>query len=157
MRDFIFIDDVIRAILKTLKNKNTNGEIINIGSSKPIKIKSLINKICLLVGTGKPIFGKVKMRKDDILHLYPNINKAKKILNWQPKTNLNVGLKKLLSIIEMKNLVSVIINFHNGEKYLETCIKSVLNQKFENLEIILWDNASTDNSKNIVKKFQEKK
>ncbi len=57
----------------------------------------------------------------------------------------------------MKNTVSVIINFHNGEKYLETCIKSVLNQKFENLEIILWDNASTDNSKNIVKKFQEKK
>ena len=57
----------------------------------------------------------------------------------------------------MKNLVSVIINFHNGEKYLETCIKSVLNQKFENLEIILWDNASTDNSKNIVEKFQEKK
>ena len=57
----------------------------------------------------------------------------------------------------MKNTVSVIINFHNGEKYLATCIESVLNQKFENLEIILWDNASTDNSKNIVKKFQEKK
>ena len=53
----------------------------------------------------------------------------------------------------MKNTVSVIINFHNGEKYLATCIESVLNQKFENLEIILWDNASTDNSKNIVKKF----
>ena len=57
----------------------------------------------------------------------------------------------------MKNTVSVIINFHNGEKYLATCIESVLNQKFENLEIILWDNASTDNSKNIVEKFQEKK
>ena len=56
----------------------------------------------------------------------------------------------------MKNTVSVIINFHNGEKYLATCIESVLNQKFENLEIIIWDNASTDNSKNIVKKFQEK-
>ncbi len=103
-RDFIFIDDVIRAILKTLKNKNTNGEIINIGSSKPIKIKSLINKICLLVGTGKPIFGKVKMRKDEILHLYPNINKAKKILNWQPKTNLNAGLKKT-------------IKYYRNEKY----------------------------------------
>ena len=103
-RDFIFIDDVIRAILKTLKNKNTNGEIINIGSSKPIKIKSLIHNICFLLGTGKPIFGKVKMRKDEILHLYPNINKAKKILNWQPKTNLNAGLKKT-------------IKYYRNEKY----------------------------------------
>ena len=57
----------------------------------------------------------------------------------------------------MKNLISVIINFHNGEKYLKNSVKSVIEQNYKNFELILWDNASTDNSKNIVEKFQEKK
>ena len=57
----------------------------------------------------------------------------------------------------MKILVSVIVNYHNGEKYLENCIKSIINQDYENIEIILWDNASTDNSKKIIDKYNNKK
>ncbi len=57
----------------------------------------------------------------------------------------------------MKILVSVIVNYHNGEKYLEDCIKSIVNQDYEDIEIILWDNASTDNSKKIVEKFNNTK
>ena len=95
-RDFIYIDDVINAILKTLKNIKTNGEIINIGSNKPVRIKDLIIRICSLVGSGKPIFGKIKLRKDEIKSLYPNINKAYKILKWRPKISLNTGLKKTI-------------------------------------------------------------
>ena len=95
-RDFIYIDDVINAILKTLKNRKTNGEIINIGSNKPVRIKDLIIRICSLVGSGKPIFGKIKLRKDEIKSLYPNINKAYKILKWRPKISLNTGLKRTI-------------------------------------------------------------
>ena len=95
-RDFIYIDDVINAILKTLKNRKTNGEIINIGSNKPVRIKDLIIRICSLVGSGKPIFGKIKLRKDEIKSLYPNINKAHKILKWGPKISLNTGLKRTI-------------------------------------------------------------
>ncbi|WP_440922146.1 NAD-dependent epimerase/dehydratase family protein [Candidatus Pelagibacter sp.] len=95
-RDFIYIDDVINAILKTLKNRKTNGEIINIGSNKPVRIKDLIIRICYLVGSGKPIFGKIKLRKDEIKSLYPNINKAHKILKWRPKISLNTGLKRTI-------------------------------------------------------------
>ena len=57
----------------------------------------------------------------------------------------------------MKNKISVVINFHNGEKYLEKCIESVLNQNYKNFEIILWDNASVDSSKKIIEKFKDKK
>ena len=55
----------------------------------------------------------------------------------------------------MENLISVIINFHNGEKYLENSLKSVLEQNYKNLELILWDNASTDDSKKVVNKFND--
>lgn len=57
----------------------------------------------------------------------------------------------------MKNKISVVINFHNGEKYLEKCIESVLGQNYKNFEIILWDNASIDSSKKIIEKFKDEK
>lgn len=57
----------------------------------------------------------------------------------------------------MKNLVSVIVNYHNGEKYLEKCLKSIIDQDYKNKEIILWDNASTDNSKKVIEKFNKYK
>ena len=38
----------------------------------------------------------------------------------------------------MKILVSVIVNYHNGEKYLEDCIKSIVNQDYKDIEIILF-------------------
>ena len=45
--------------------------------------------------------------------------------------------------------VSVIINCFNSEKYIEECLKSVLNQTHINLEVIIVDNNSTDNTKKI--------
>jgi len=55
----------------------------------------------------------------------------------------------------MDKKVSVIINFHNGEKFLSQCLESVLNQEYKNLEVILWDNCSDDNSKKIVTKYKD--
>ena len=55
----------------------------------------------------------------------------------------------------MKNLISVIINFHNGEKYLKNSVKSVIEQNYKNFELILWDNASTDNSKLVIGNFDD--
>ena len=45
------------------------------------------------------------------------------------------------------NLVSVVINCFNGEKFLNQSVKSVLNQSYTNWELIFWDNCSTDNTK----------
>ena len=51
--------------------------------------------------------------------------------------------------------ISVIVNCHNGEKYLADCLESILKQKYKNLEIILYDNFSTDNSKIIANNFKD--
>lgn len=50
-------------------------------------------------------------------------------------------------------LVSIIIPFYNVEKYIAECIESVINQSYENIEIIMVDDGSPDNSVQIVKKY----
>ena len=52
-------------------------------------------------------------------------------------------------------LISVIINCHNGEKYLDNCIKSVLNQTYRNWEIIFFDNNSSDKSSKLIKSYDD--
>ena len=53
--------------------------------------------------------------------------------------------------------ISVIVNCFNGEKYLYKCLKSILDQKYQNFEIIFFDNFSTDKSLNIAKKIIDKR
>lgn len=52
-------------------------------------------------------------------------------------------------------LVSVIINCYNGEKYLREAIDSVINQTYDNWEIIFWDNQSTDSTAEIVRGYND--
>lgn len=96
-RDFLYIDDVVNAIYQSLKSNNNNGEVINIGSQKPVKIKKLILKIIKLIGKGNPNFSKIRIRLDEPIKLYPKISKAKKLLNWAPKYSLETGLRKTIN------------------------------------------------------------
>jgi glycosyltransferase involved in cell wall biosynthesis len=54
-------------------------------------------------------------------------------------------------------LVSIVINCYNGEKYLRKSIESVLDQTYQNFELIFWDNQSIDQSKNIIQSYQDKR
>ena len=51
----------------------------------------------------------------------------------------------------MNSLISVIVPVYNAEKYLDRCIQSIINQKYKELEIILVDDGSKDNSLEICK------
>jgi len=99
-RDFVHINDVVNAIIKSLKSKRARGEIINIGSGKPRKIKSIIECIKKISKGGNPQFGKIKLRSDEILKLYPNIQKAKNKINWQPKISFDRGLKSTIKFFD---------------------------------------------------------
>tara|TARA_B100000315_G_C14230860_1_gene430867 strand:- start:166 stop:633 length:468 start_codon:yes stop_codon:yes gene_type:complete len=96
LRDFVYVDDAVDAIIKSLTNKNARGQIINIGSGKPKRIKSVIEKVKKISKGGYPQYGKFKLRKFEILKLYPNVKKAKNKINWRPKISFQKGLKSTI-------------------------------------------------------------
>ena len=49
----------------------------------------------------------------------------------------------------MDKLISIVVPVYNTEKYLKKCVNSIINQTYKNLEIILVDDGSTDNSAKI--------
>ena len=58
-------------------------------------------------------------------------------------------------VLKNPSITVYITNFNYG-KFLNNCIKSVLNQNFKNFELIIIDDGSTDNSLKILKKFKKK-
>jgi len=95
-RDFLYIDDLVDAIFACFKKTSAIGKIINIGNGKPIKIKKIINKIVKLYKSGKPCFGKIKIRKEEMQVTYPNIENSKKLLKWKPKISFTKGLNNTI-------------------------------------------------------------
>ena len=102
-RDFLYIDDFIKLIFIILKKKNKVGQVFNVGSGKPKNIKKIIFLIKNIIKTGNPVLGKLQMRRDEVLKLYPSIEKLKKKINWKPSVDFITGIKKTISFYK-KNL-----------------------------------------------------
>lgn len=94
-RDFVYIDDVIRANVLAMNKKAANFEIINIGSGKPITIKTVADELIKL--NGKKLIPKISniFRKGDVRHCFADITKARLRLDWQPKISFQEGVKKM--------------------------------------------------------------
>lgn len=94
-RDYTYIDDIISGIIKSLKYVETNQnvyEILNIGSSNPVTLKNMIKVIEEKVGKKAEIIQK-PMQMGDVTTTYANIEKAKKIIGYEPKTNFSKGIE----------------------------------------------------------------
>ena len=55
----------------------------------------------------------------------------------------------------MEKKVSVIVPVYNAEKYLKECVDSIVNQTYNNFEVILVNDGSTDNSRNICEEYEK--
>ncbi|MDF4756482.1 glycosyltransferase family A protein, partial [Vibrio parahaemolyticus] len=59
-------------------------------------------------------------------------------------------------MMEQTQLVSVIVPLYNAEKYIEETMESILNQTYKNIEIVIVDDGSKDQSSSIVKNLKKK-
>ena len=88
LRDYLYIKDFNRAVIKTFGNYKAYGEVINIASGIPISIREVITNVQKMIGRGKPIFGGIN---------YFDIEKAKKVLKWEPQYKFTETIKDVIN------------------------------------------------------------
>lgn len=96
-RDFIYVDDVVEAYIKASTTERAIGEVINIGSGKEYKIIDVVKKIVKMMESPIKIdTGAMPYRPGEIMHFYSSNIKAKKILGWYPRVDLDEGLRRTI-------------------------------------------------------------
>ncbi len=93
-RDYTFIDDIIWGICSSI-NKLKGFEVINLGESQTISLIELVTEIEKAVGK-KAIIEWKKMQQGDVFQTYADITKANLLLDYNPSTSIEAGLKKQL-------------------------------------------------------------
>ncbi len=97
-RDYIFIDDVVHACLRTLELEGHHGEILNIGSGGQTSNEEVVEIIDRLTGGGLRVaHGAYPVHATDARHWVADIGKAKRLLGWEPRHRLDDGLRKTIA------------------------------------------------------------
>jgi dTDP-L-rhamnose 4-epimerase len=96
VRDFVFIDDVVRAIELSCQAPLPHGTKINIGSGKSTTILEAAKMLLNIYGKSENAYTITgDFRVGDIRHAVADISQAKKLLDWEPKVSFRQGLEEL--------------------------------------------------------------
>lgn len=98
-RSFCYISDMIEGLVKAMFEKNTKGEVLNLGSPQEVRIIELAKLVKKLTKSQSKIKF-TKLPTDDPRRRKPNIAKARKMLKWEPRVNLEEGLKRTIEYYE---------------------------------------------------------
>ncbi len=94
-RDFVSVHDIVRANLLAMERPESNDQVINIGSGKPIKIRKIAEILSNALGREvEPVITQ-KYRAGDIRHCFADISKARKLLGYEPQVTHEEGFKEL--------------------------------------------------------------
>jgi UDP-glucose 4-epimerase len=97
-RDFVYVADLVEAMLLASRNTNARGQIINIGSGVPTKIADIAQTIEKLIGKrGLVTLGSKSYRKNEVMDYYIDPRKAETLLGWKAKTSLKEGLNRTIT------------------------------------------------------------
>jgi len=94
-RDFVYIDDVVEALIRAGQVPDIDRQIINIGSGTEVSLNQLIEQIALIVGTKANVLYN-RTASGGIARLVADLSKARQLLNFMPYTQLTSGLDHLI-------------------------------------------------------------
>jgi len=99
LRDFLYVDDCVEAILIAATNQAAVGEIFNVGVDQPTNFIKLVETIIQIAETGRWEFAPFtpERKAQEPGDFYSDISKIRRLLNWEPQTGLNDGLRQTIA------------------------------------------------------------
>lgn len=94
-RDYVYVDDVVNALVAAASVQGMNGEVINVGSGQETSVRELARQVINITG-GKPEEVYNPRVSSGVSRMCADISKAKGALNYVPMISLENGLRLTL-------------------------------------------------------------
>jgi UDP-glucuronate decarboxylase len=94
-RSFCYVDDLVEGLVRLMNNSDSTQSPINLGNPNEISVLELAQKIISMTNSNSKVI-QLPLPQDDPKQRRPDIDKAKKILGWQPTIDLENGLIKTI-------------------------------------------------------------
>ncbi|MCP8968353.1 NAD-dependent epimerase/dehydratase family protein [Ectobacillus ponti] len=104
-RSFCYVTDTVRGLMLMMEKEEANGEMINIGNPIEYRILDVAHLVKQLAASGSRITYH-PLPQDDPKVRRPVIEKAKRLLGWEPKVTLEQGLQHTISSYRAKSITS---------------------------------------------------
>ena len=95
-RDFTYIDDIVKANKQLLKTCSADGVAMNIGSGNRISVNDLAHMIKEIIGSRSEIIY-TEVQRGDAEHTLANIERAKKLISYEPSVPIKRGVERFIS------------------------------------------------------------
>jgi glycosyltransferase involved in cell wall biosynthesis len=172
--DWIYVDDVVEALIASALAKNVEGKTIDVGSGKVETVRTVVQTLARLMGSEyAPSFGAKPDRQFEQVRV-ADMRAAKELLEWTPKVSLEEGLKRTITAyqhnlessacmmpeprtLRAPRKISVIIPCLNAAATIGETLTALVEQAWTaDWEVIIADNGSTDALGSIVTPFKTK-
>lgn len=95
VRDIIYVDDIVDAIIQITKSGNTKGGVFNLSYGEITSVGKLIEKISKILGSSKEVVNS-GTTKGDVMGFGGNNKKFCETFKWKPEVSIDEGLKKMI-------------------------------------------------------------
>lgn len=94
-RDYTYIDDIIAGVRAAIAYQKSNYEVINLGESRTVELRELISMLEKELGMEAKI-DRQPLQPGDVPQTFADISKARKLLGYNPQTQIEDGIKKFV-------------------------------------------------------------
>ena len=94
-RDYTYIDDIIDGVTAAIDYDKSNYEVINLGESRTVELRELISLLEKELDT-HAIIERQPPQPGDVPQTFADVSKARTLLNYQPKTQIEEGLRRFV-------------------------------------------------------------
>lgn len=99
-RDYTYIDDIIDGVMAAIDYDKSNYEVINLGESRTVELRELISLLERELDT-HAIIERQPPQPGDVPQTFADVSKARALLNYQPKTQIEEGLRRFVEWFRM--------------------------------------------------------